>query len=196
MASGYAHVLAALARPLGRHLEWAPGTRYVVDGATVVAVRRLVLEGRQEAVKRRDTLWTPGSNYGLILLVALILATPGWSRPQRARALGWGLAWVTLTQLALLLTRTMQTQLAPFETAYGPFTVAPPDYSRVARGVVRWLHGFLNVVGPGFFALLIYGGLVTAARGRAGRSAPGSRVGRNDPCACASGLKVKRRCGA
>ena len=88
VASAYARLLATLARPLIPRLEWALGTRYLVEGTTIVAVRPIVLSGRHDALKRRDTLWTPGGNYGLVLLVALILATPAWSLPQRARALG------------------------------------------------------------------------------------------------------------
>ena len=183
-----------MARPLIPRLEWARGTRYLVEGTTVVAVRPLVLSGRQDGLKRRETLWTAGGNYGLVLLAALILATPAWSLAQRARALGWSLALTTLTQLGLLLTRIMHSQFSPFETQYGPFTVVPPDYSLVKRTLFIWLYAFFTVVGPGFFALLIYWGLVTLSWGRSGQPVPLGGVGRNDPCPCGSGLKAKRCC--
>jgi hypothetical protein len=88
-------------------------------------------------------------------------------------------ALITLTQLALVVVRAEHTQLAPFETPYGRFSLIPPGYSPAMRALFKWLYGFFAVVGPGFFALLLYCGALAftwRARGKRirGRSLRGN----------------------
>lgn len=59
-----------------------------------------------------------------------------------------------------------------------------------------WLYAFFEFMGRGFFALLIYLGLLTFTWGRPDAITPAHPVGRNDPCPCGSGLKAKRCCAA
>ena len=49
------------------------------------------------------TVWLASGAFGLPVFAALILATPGWSGATRARALAWGLALLTITQIASML---------------------------------------------------------------------------------------------
>ena len=51
----------------------------------------------------RVELWNGYASYDLILLAALILATPGWSLRQRGRLFVLGLVLVTLTESAFFL---------------------------------------------------------------------------------------------
>ena len=48
----------------------------------------------------------------------------------------------------------------------------------------------------GFFALLLYFGLLALMWGRSDIAPSANPVGRNAPCPCGSGLKAKRCCGA
>jgi hypothetical protein len=184
-----------MARPLIPLLERAPKTRYLVEGSTVVAHSPILLQQQRQLIERREWLWVPDQNYGLVLIAALVLATPGWSLRRRARALGAGLALITLTQLATVIVRVQYIQRSPFETQYGSFSLVPPGESPVQHALFQWLYAFL-VVGPGLFALLVYWALIAFTWGRPDGSATAAVVGRNDPCPCGSGLKAKRCCAA
>jgi hypothetical protein len=179
VAAPYASLLASLARPLIPLLERASGTRYLVDGSTIVAVRPIVIGQYHKNVVHLEPLWDPGKNYGLMLLVALVLATPGWSHRRRGQGLGVGVALLTLTQLALVVVCAEYTQLVPIKTPYGWFTLVPS--SDVQRALIHWLYAFLKVVGPGFFALLMYWGLLTFMWDASGDPGPVGSVGRNAP---------------
>lgn len=196
VAPVYASLLAAMARPLIPVLERARGTRYLVEGSTIVAVRPILLPQQRGLVERREPLWVPDQNYGLVLIAALVLATPGWSLRRRARALGASLALITLTQFATVIVNVQYIQRSPFETQYGSFSLVPPGESPVQHALFQWLYTFLAMVGPGLFALLVYWALIAFTWGRADGSATAAVVGRNDPCPCGGGLKAKRCCAA
>ena len=73
-----------------------------------------------------------------------------------------------------------------------------PGFSPIKQRVFYALYYFFDLMGRGFFALLIYLGLIAL-----GWNAPairsvrgGGPVGRNDPCPCGSGRKYKRCCQA
>jgi hypothetical protein len=103
-------------------------------------------------------------------------------------------ALLTLTQLVLVVVRAEHTQLTPFETPYGRFSLIPAGYSPFMRALFEWLYGFFAVVGPGFFALLLYCGCLAFTWGGPRGQVTGAAVRRNDPCPCGSGLKAKRCC--
>jgi hypothetical protein len=119
LAPVYAHLLASVARPLIPILEATPGTRYRVEGLTIVAARRIPLPEKQEVVTIQRTLWDGAADYNVAPLAALLLATPGWSWRQRGRAVGWGLGLLVLSQLAFLAVNAEYTQLWPIPTKYG-----------------------------------------------------------------------------
>jgi hypothetical protein len=194
VAPVYASLLATLARPLIPRIERARATHYLVQGSTIVAVRPILLPQQRGLVERREPLWVPDQNYGLVLLAALVLATPGWSLRQRGRILGVSFALITLTQLALVVVRAEHTQLAPFETPYGRFSLIPPGYSPAMRALFKWLYGFFAVVGPGFFALLLYCGALAFTWRARGKRIRGRSLRGNVECPCGSGLKAKRCC--
>jgi hypothetical protein len=187
-APAYARGLAWLARPLASALEGSPGTRYEVEGSRLVAYRPVRLAGQERSRPLVQPLWTGARSFGLPLLAALVLASPGWSWRRRARALGIGLALLSVTQVAQLLVAIEATQQSPVMTPEGP--VHLPGHSPVRQPIFYWLYYFFDLMGRGFFALLIYCGLIAfiAEPPAATRAASG----RNAACPCGSGLKFKR----
>ncbi len=194
MAPVYASLLAAVASPLAPVLEATSGTRYLVEGATVVAARRIPLPQQQEIVTIRRKLWDASADYNLALLAALLLATPGWTWRQRGRVMAWGLGLLALTQFVSLLVNVGYTQLFPITTKYGP--LRPPGFSHAKLVLFDWLYAFFEFMGRGFFALLLYWGSLALTWGLSSEPALAQAVGRNAPCPCGSGLKAKRCCGA
>ena len=194
LAPVYASLLAAMARPLIPLVEATSGTRYLVEGSTIVAARRIPIPEQREVVTLRRRLWVATADYNVALLAALVLATPGWSWRQRGRALGISLGLLALTQIAFLVINAAYTQLWPIATKYGP--LRPPGYSRAKLVLFDWLYAFFEFMGRGFFALLLYWGLLAFTWGRSSELTPVGTVGRNDPCPCGSGAKYKRCCGA
>ena len=141
-------------------------------------------------------VWMPAANYGPPLLAALILATPGWSRRRRGRALAIGLTLLTLTQVVFFLVTVVATQQSPVMSPEG--MIQPAGYSPIKQPIFYALYYFFDAMGRGFFALLIFLGLVAfgGERIHAKRAATAPRrVNRNAPCPCGSGLKYKRCCG-
>ena len=194
LAPLYVHLLATVARPLIPILEATSGSRYRVEGSTIVAARRIPLPEKQEVVTVRRTLWDGAADYNVALLTALLLATPGWSWRQRGRALGWRLGLLVLTQFAAFVVTIEYTRLWPTKITEG--TLLPPGYSRGKLILFDWLYAFFEFMGRGFFALFFYWGALALTWGVGGEAAPISAVGRNDPCPCGSGAKYKRCCGA
>ena len=90
-----------------------------------------------------------------------------------------------------LLVTIAYTTLWPTQTI-----VLSPDYSKAKLILFDWLYAFLEFMGRGFFALLLYFGAIALLWGRPERQGLGASVGRNAPCPCGSGLKAKRCCGA
>jgi hypothetical protein len=192
VAPAYAFLLATLGKPLIPLLEATSGTRYLVEGSTIVAARRIPLPEKQEVMTIQRKLWDGAADYNVALLVALLLATPGWSWRQRGRALAWGIGLLALTQLAFFLVNVTYTQLWPITTKYGP--LRPPGFSRAKLVLFDWLYAFFEFMGRGFFALLLYFGLLALTWGRPDAITPAHPVGRNAPCPCGSGRKAKRCC--
>src|SRR5262245_7363793 len=109
----FAQGFAALGRPLIGLLEGDASTRYEVTGGRLLAQRQVWLPRQQRTVPVAQPLWVGAQNFGLPLLAALIVATPGWTWRKRARALGWGLGLLTLTQIAQLFITIEATQQSP-----------------------------------------------------------------------------------
>lgn len=98
-----------------------------------------------------------------------------------------------LTQFLSLLVNIEYTKLWPQKTAAG--IVVSLDYSKTKLIFFDWLYAFLEFMGRGFFALLLYFGAIARVWGRPEPGARKGSAGRNAPCPCGSGLKVKRCCG-
>ena len=190
----YARGLGVIGRALIPVLEAAPDTRYVVEGGRLLAHRPIWLPKRQRMAPLIQPLWVAEANYGVPLLVALILATPGWTWRRRGRALAWGLGLLTLSQVAFVLVTVVATQQSPVMGPEGP--VRPAGFSPIKQPVFYALYYFFELMGRGFFALLIYLGLIAVGwrAPAAGGAVPARAIGRNDPCPCGSGLKYKRCC--
>jgi SEC-C motif-containing protein len=198
LAPAYAQLLAMLGRPLIPVLEHVPGTTYWVEDATVWTTRSLFDPATQRPQVFKVELWKGYASYDLILLAALILATPGWSLRQRGRLLGLGLVLITLTEFAFFLSTIEYSQLRPLPSQTGSVLI-PAGFSRPKQILFTWVYYFFQTMGRGLFPLLIYWGMLgltwsppgKAARTRAVVTAPG----RNAPCPCGSGKKYKHCCG-
>jgi hypothetical protein len=129
------------------------------------------------------------------VLTALILATPGWTWRRRGRALVVGLSLITLTQITFFVVTIVATQQSPVMSPEG--MLQPAGYSPIKQPIFYGLYYFFDAMGRGFFALMIFLGLI-AFGWPASRAVPAAarRVARNDPCPCGSGRKYKRCCGA
>ena len=71
-------------------------------------------------------------------------------------------------------------------TAEGPVQLA--RYSPARQPLFYGLYHFFELMGRGFFALLVFAGLVAFVR----EPAAAALAGRNEPCPCGSGRKFKR----
>lgn len=134
-------------------------------------------------------LWVGAQSFGLPLFAALVLAVPGWSWRRRGRAIALGLAILSVTQVAQLFVMIEASQQSPFVTPQGPIEL--PKYSPAKQTIYYALYYFFELMSRGFFALLVFGGLV-ALLPETRAPAPTTAAGRNDPCPCGSGLKFKR----
>jgi len=191
VAPVYASGLGIIGRALIPVLEAAPDTRYAVEDGRLVAYRPIWLPRQKRTAPLVQPLWLPAANYSVPLVAALVVATPGWSWRRRGRALAWGLGLLTVAQIAFLLVTIVATQQGPIMTADGPIQL--PGFSPVKQPVFYWLYYFFELMGRGFFALLVYLGLI-ALGWRAPTTAPAPAAGRNAPCPCGSGRKYKRCC--
>jgi len=173
-------------------LENTPGAYYAVEGSRVLVYRPVRLPGQAEMRDVVYTVWLASGAFGLPVFAALILATPGWSRGTRARALAWGLALLTLTQIASMLVSVDFWQQMPVTILPGPaFFLA--GHSAVRLQVISAVYYFFEIMGRGFFVLVVY----VAVLGLRETPRPARRrAGRNAKCPCGSGRKFKRCCGA
>jgi hypothetical protein len=200
VAPVYASGLALIGRALSPLLEPAPDTRYVVDGARVLVQRPTWLPKQQRMAPLNWPVWLPAANYGPPVLAALILAVPGWTWRRRGQALVVGLGLLTLTQIVFFVVTIVATQQSSVMSPEG--MIQPAGYSPIKQPIFYGLYYFFDAMGRGFFALMIFLGLIAfwwRAPGAVAESAPavpGRRVGRNDLCPCGSGLKYKRCCGS
>jgi hypothetical protein len=137
------------------------------------------------------TVWLASGAFGLPVFAALILATPGWSGGTRARALAWGVGLLTITQIASMLVSVEFWQQMPV-TLQGPAFYLSGHSARRLQ-VISAVYYFFEIMGRGFFVLVVYVALLGLREtpGHAGRGAA-----RNARCPCGSGRKFKRCCGA
>jgi len=193
VAPVYARGLALIGRALMPVLEAAPDTQYVVQGGRLLASRTRWLPQQQRRVQYTRSLWKPALHYDVPLLAALILATPVWRWRRRGRALAVGLGLLTLTEITCVLVTIVATQQSPSLSPDG--LIEGPGVS-ITQHLVVVLYHFFQVMGRGFFALLIYLGLIALSwHVPALPVVPHGRpVGRNAPCPCGSGRKYKRCC--
>lgn len=193
LAPLYARLFAVLASPFIPSIESSPGTRYLVEETRIIAIRPLTIRTIKTATAGRAVLRETSADYPLALLAALVLATPGWSLKRRGRILVLTLGLLILTQFLSFLVNIEYTKLWPARTAGG--IVVSSDFSKTKMILFDWLFAFTEFMGRGFFALLLYFGAIALVWGRPEPELLKSSVGRNEPCPCGSGLKVKRCCG-
>jgi hypothetical protein len=193
LAPLYARLFAAFASPLIPSIESSSGTRYIVEGTRIIAERPIMRQTITHVTAGRTLLRETSGDYPLALLAALVLATPGWSLTRRGRVLAVTVGLLIVTQFLSFLVTIEYTKLWPQKTAVG--IVLSLDYSKAKMILFDWLYAFLEFMGRGFFALLLYFGAIALVWGRPERQALGTSVGRNAPCPCGSGLKAKRCCG-
>jgi len=179
LAPAYAHMLAMLGRPLIPVLETRPGTTYSVEGAKVYAVRSMPDPGSRRTATFKYELWRGYANYDLILLAALILATPGWSLRQRSRLLGLGLGLLTLGEIAFFLVTVEYSQFRPLPAGAG--SLLPSGLSRPRQVLFTWLYYFFQIMGRGLFPLLVYLGMLGIAWRPAAKPAPDRALRGNAP---------------
>ena len=198
LGPAYAHLLAALGRPLIPAIETTPGTTYWVEGATVWTTRSFIDPATRRSLRFKVELWKGSASYDLILFASLILATPGWPLRQRLRLLGIGLALLTLAEFAFFISTIEYSQLRAVPTNAGS-VLYPAGYSRLKDIVATWIYYFFQTMGRGLFPLLAYVGVIGVAWTPITKSAPRRSAAqaprRNDPCPCGSGKKYKRCCG-
>jgi hypothetical protein len=183
----HARGLGLLARPFIGVVEGDAGTTYSVEGGRLVAHRTVWLPKQKRMAPLTQPLWVGVQSFGLPLLAALLLATPGWSWKKRGRALTLGFGLWTLTQIAQLFVTIEASQQSSIMSVDGPIQLT--RYSAARQPVFYCLYYFFELMGRGFFALLIYAALI-AFLGDDARATAGA--GRNAPCPCGSGRKYKR----
>jgi hypothetical protein len=163
VAPVYAGGLGLICRALAPRLEQSPDTRYVFENGRLLAQRLTWLPKQQRLSTLNWPIWQSAANYGVPLLAALILATPGWGWRRRARALGIGLGLLTLTQIAFVLVTVVASQYSPAMSPEG--MLAGPAVSPMKQRVFYGLYYFFDLMGRGFFALAIYLGLIALGWG-------------------------------
>jgi hypothetical protein len=192
LAPVYAWGLAAMARAAAPVLENTPGAYYAVEGSRVLVHRPVRLPGQTQMRDVVYTVWLASGAFGLPVLTALILATPGWSGGTRARALAWGLGLLTITQIASMLVSVDFWQQMPVTILQGPAFYLSGHSARRLQ-VISAVYYFFEIMGRGFFVLVVY----VALLGFRETSRPAGRgAGRNAKCPCGSGRKFKHCCGA
>ena len=86
------------------------------------------------------------------------MATPLWSWRRRGRALAIGLGLLTVTQIAFVLVTVVASQQSPVMSPEG--MISGPAFSPMKQRIFYGLYYFFDLMGRGFFALLIYLGLI------------------------------------
>ena len=189
IAPVYADGLVVAARMILPSLERTPGAGYAASGSRVVAHRPVWVPSENRTLNRVDTLWTASASFGVPLFVALVLATPGWSARRRARGLAAGLVVLTLTQVLVIVVTSEFWQQSPVLSPGGQVLYVP-ETAPLRRQIVSALYNFAEIMSRGFFALLVYFGVLAWAEIPRVRA----HARPNDPCPCGSGRKFKRCC--
>ena len=160
----------------------------------MLAQRPVWLPGRTAPSTRVYTLWAGVASFGIPLFVALVLATPGWSARRRARALAWGLAALTLVQVATLPVNNEFWQQMPARNPDGRLEYLA-GHSAMGLSIFTPLFYYFEIM-RGFFSLLVYFALL-AMPGASPRPTPApAAVRARGRCPCGSGRRYKRCCGA
>jgi hypothetical protein len=159
LGPAYAHLLVILARPLIPVIETTPVPTYWVEGATVWTTRSFFDPATRRPVVFRVEIWKGYASYDLILLAALILATPGWSLRERGRLLALGLVLLTLAEFAFFLATIEYSRLRPVTTPTGS-VLFPAGFSRPKEILATWVYYFFQTMGRGLFPLVVYLGMV------------------------------------
>jgi hypothetical protein len=154
----YANGLGLICRAFAPLLEQSPDTRYVFQDGRLLAQRLTWLPKQQRLTTLNWPIWQSAANYAIPLLAALIVATPLWSWRRRGRALAIGLGLLTVTQIAFVLVTVVASQYSPVMSPEG--MLAGPAVSPMKQRVFYGLYYFFDLMGRGFFALLIYLGLI------------------------------------
>jgi SEC-C motif-containing protein len=192
LAPVYAAGLAVLAQAAAPLIERTPDARYAVEGSRVVIHRPLVVPGETAPRDLAHTVWLAAGAFGIPVFAAFVIVTPGWSWSTRMRALGLGLAFLTVTQIGTVLVTIGFWQEMPVRGPAGQ-ALYLPGHSAARLRVLSAAYYFLEIMGRGFFVLGGYVALLSIPE-RAWRS-PRTPAGRNAPCPCGSGEKFKRCCG-
>lgn len=148
-----------LGSPVIPLIERGAEAPYRIDGATILVTRSVVDPTMQKPVTFEFELWKGYASYDLILLAALIVATPGWSLRQRGRLLAIGLGLITLTELAFFLSTIEFSRLRPLQSPSG-LVLVPAGFSWFRQAVFTWIYYFFQAMGRGLFPLLIYAAMV------------------------------------
>jgi SEC-C motif-containing protein len=134
------------------------------------------------------TIESSGLYANIVLLSALLLATPGMRWKKRCFALALGVALLGLSHLAFLI---IKVEITLIETKHPLAGV---------ESFWRFWDDFFEVMGKAFFPILIW--LLLGLRYMLGASdgpllpaSPRRAVGRNTSCPCGSGRKYKVCCG-
>jgi hypothetical protein len=195
-----------MGRPLIPVTESTAGATYRVEGASIWTTRSVLDPATQKPMLFKLELWKGNASYDLVLLAAVILASPGWSPRQRGRLLGLGLILITLTEFAFFLSTIEYSQLRPVPSRTGSMLL-PAGFSRPRQILSTWIYYFFEIMGRGLFPLVIYLGMVGFTWGavadgprqktqRGARPVVSSRSpSRNAPCPCGSGKKYRLCCG-
>lgn len=185
MAPGYAWVLSGAARLAGPMLEKSGPMRYEVAGSRVHVIRRVQFENQPRPSDLVYIAWAASANFGVPLLGAFVVATPGWTWRRRGIALAWGLGAITVTQVAFMLVTIEFWQQMPTRGPGGG-VVYLPGHTPARLQIFSALYYFFEIMGRGFFSLLVYFGLIATDR------PPVPVVQPNDPCPCGSGRRFSR----
>jgi hypothetical protein len=166
-----------VARAADPVLAQEPGMRYEVVGSRVHVVRPFGPATERPPRELVYIVWAASGNFGLPVLAALIVATPGWGWRTRARALGWGVGLLTLTQIASVFVMFAFWQQMPTQDPRGGLLYLP-GHSALGLRLVTPLFYFFEIMGRGFFALLVYFALLVTSggpghRASGGRQSPG-----------------------
>jgi hypothetical protein len=137
------------------------------------------------------TVWLASGAFGLPVFAALILATPGWSRATRVRALAGDSRSYCVTRSSMLVAVDFWQQM-PVTVLRGA-GVLPVGHSARRLQIISAVYYFFEIMGQGFFVLVVYVAMLGLRE--TPRSA-GQGAGRNAKCPCGSGRKFKRCCGA
>lgn len=184
LAPAYSAVLASTAGLLAPVLEREEPVRYELADAKVLAVRPMVVGGQRAS--GRYGLWDARLAWSLPLLIAMLLAIPGWAPTRRWRAIAYAITGMSAVYTSHLAANIVLTQLRSPGADLA-------SWSPLTRMLVAKYSYFLDVMGNGLAALVLFCLLVERFWRPTGTAI---QVGRNEPCPCGSGRKSKRCCGA